>query len=136
MAAAISGVKPRGDDGSSGNGNDADSLPVFDPSQINQLKEDYGDDLMQTLIAEFHNTAGDSSKTIATALEDGDRTLLHREAHSLKSSARTLGLAALSELCRLIEQACLDGDIEKAETLSGELPGHVDQALKALSDMG
>lgn len=80
--------------------------PVFDPSAIEKLRRISGDEA-SIFIAEvaqlFLEETRKSLVELQRAAEAGDRDRAARIAHSLKSSAATLGLMRLSAACGELE---------------------------------
>ncbi len=144
MALALAGIRPRSADGgksqtsteseaATDSGDEEDPPAILDATKIEQLRNEYGEDLITGLVGDFFDTSRESVARIVAASERSDRTELQRQAHNLKGGCLTLGLVALSDLCRRIENACIDDEFETARDLAGRLPGVVDETLKALS---
>ncbi len=80
--------------------------PVFDPGAIEKLRKVAGDEA-SVFIAEvaqlFLEETQKSLVDLQRAGETGDRNRAARIAHSLKSSAATLGLMRLSAACQELE---------------------------------
>jgi HPt (histidine-containing phosphotransfer) domain-containing protein len=80
--------------------------PVFDPSAIEKLRKVAGDEA-SIFIAEvaqlFLEETRKSLAELQRLAETGDRDGAARIAHSLKSSAATLGLMRLSAACQQLE---------------------------------
>lgn len=80
--------------------------PVFDPGAIDKLRKVAGDEA-SIFIAEvaqlFLEETRKSLAELQRAAEAGDRDRAARIAHSLKSSAATLGLMRLSAACEELE---------------------------------
>ena len=84
-----------------------DDLLTLDQQALNRLKRDMGEDMAMVLeayIESIDELLDDiASRTVRTPKDD-----LHRWAHSLKSSAATIGAMRLSQLARQMEQAYKD----------------------------
>ena len=84
---------------------------------VNVLAEYLGDDpqVMAQVLAEFRVQL----QAIGTALyayhAAGDRASVAREAHSLKSSARTVGAMRLGDICDRLERVAWAGDTGELE---------------------
>lgn len=80
--------------------------PVFDPSAIEKLRKISGDEA-SIFIAEvaqlFLEETRKALVELRRAAESGDRNHAARIAHSLKSSAATLGLMRLAAACQDLE---------------------------------
>ncbi len=75
--------------------------PIFDQSVFLELSSELGhEDTIEVLKAFLTDT---SRKMGVMAAAVGDRSTIKREAHSIKSSAATLGFAQLAALAREIE---------------------------------
>ena len=64
--------------------------------------------LLKKLLALFRQTEADTLQRIRQALAAGDRTLAHRLAHTLKSTAGTVGANRLQAAARAAEQGLLN----------------------------
>ncbi|MGB4875088.1 MAG: Hpt domain-containing protein, partial [Candidatus Competibacter sp.] len=64
--------------------------------------------LLKKLLALFHQSEADTLQRIRQALAAGDRALAHRLAHTLKSTAGTVGANRLQAAARAIEQRLLN----------------------------
>lgn len=92
----------------------------LDPDVIATLKALGGDDdpdLFSDLVSMFMGDTPPRLQAIAEAIEAGDADSLEKVAHALKSSCGNLGATVLSELCREIEMAGRNGDVESARGL-------------------
>ncbi len=80
--------------------------PVFDPAAIEKLRRvagDHGGGFITEMAQLFLDETGKSLAELRTACECGDWKAVSRLAHSVKSSAATLGLMRLSEACKALE---------------------------------
>ena len=82
------------------------SVPLFDPAAIEKLRKVAGDldpgfvaEMAQLFLVETERALGE----LEAAAKRGDATAMVRQAHSMKSSAATLGLMKLSEACLSLE---------------------------------
>ena len=64
--------------------------------------------MLKKLLALFHQSEADTLQRIRQALAAGDRALAHRLAHTLKSTAGTVGANRLQAAARAIEQRLLN----------------------------
>ncbi len=86
--------------------NEGDS-PVIDENVIESLRELGGEDdpgLVAELIEMFLEDAPRHLDDMITGLESGDLEIVHRSAHTLKSSAANMGAMILSSLCKEVEE--------------------------------
>jgi len=139
LTLAMSGIKaatPLDSEIEDGNEKEEEAAPVeFDASRIEQLRSDYGDDIATKLVDDFRRISREGLESIAAAAKNQEYEDLQREAHSLKSSAMTLGLMVLSNHCRGIENACIDADHEHAANLASGLPDIFNEALSVLDKL-
>ena len=70
---------------------------------------------------------------IAIAQKDGDQ--LRRAAHTLKSSSRSLGAAALGELCETLEEHAIAHRLALASLQQGRFEQIFDQSLTILAQL-
>ena len=99
----------------------------FEPSDLDDLlsTEAAGaEGLIAWLIDDFSAHVETHLHDIEKAERSGDANELKRQAHSLKSSTRALGLRAASELCREIETLARAGvfDPSFSQALRAEIP--------------
>jgi len=67
------------------------------------------------------------------AADESDIETLKAHAHSLKSSSAYLGADALSSICKRIENAASNEDLDKLVSLVVSLPGGFDKAAEELT---
>ena len=82
------------------------TLPLFDPAAVEKLRKVAGDldpgfvaEMAQLFLTETERALGE----LEAAAERGDASAMARQAHSMKSSAATLGLMKLSHACLSLE---------------------------------
>jgi signal transduction histidine kinase/CheY-like chemotaxis protein/HPt (histidine-containing phosphotransfer) domain-containing protein len=80
-----------------------------DPGQIEQLLAAVGPARLDGLLAKAHVNFERQLAGIAEAAEHGDTATLVRIAHALRGSSGSLGLAALSRLCGVMEEKGKEG---------------------------
>ena len=94
------------------------SMDEDDPENMVQLIKDYFTETQQLI------------KQLKNALKQGDKEIIHRSAHSIKSTSMLFGAMQLAELCKSIEihadRYDKDGD--------PELAAQVDAAFKAVKE--
>lgn len=86
--------------------NDPAETPLFDPVAIAKLRAvagDQGEIFVKEMAQLFTDETLKSLKELGRAGERGEWKLVTRAAHSLKSSAATLGLLRLSAACKALE---------------------------------
>lgn len=80
--------------------------PLFDPAAIDKLRAvagEQGGSFVQEMAQLFLDEATRSLAELGKASDQGEWKLVTRTAHSLKSSAATLGLLRLSAACKALE---------------------------------
>ena len=91
------------------------------PVDIRVLERIVGADpsVVHMVLQEFLHTATATFERLHTA--DGDSTIMHQQAHRLKSSARSVGAQRLGELCQALEDAGRADDVQRLSPLLTEL---------------
>jgi len=84
---------------------------AVDISVLNTLKDQLGDSL-EKLLQVFLDQVPNQLEDIESGLKAGDLKAAMRPAHTLKSSAATLGAFSLSELLKAIEMGARAGSSE------------------------
>jgi HPt (histidine-containing phosphotransfer) domain-containing protein len=108
---------------------------VLDRSVIASLKELGGDDdaLLAELIGLFLDDSAVQVENLKRALAKGDTELLHRTAHTLKSSAANVGAVQMSKLCLEIERLGRAAQLDGVASLVDRTLDHYAQVRSALS---
>ena len=75
-----------------------------------------GDGLVKQMAAVFIEHSAGRIGAMQTAIDAGDLPNAVIAAHTLKGSARQLGLTAMAEACLEVERACKAGDSATANT--------------------
>ena len=95
------------------------SVPVFDPSTLDaQVMGDV--QLVQAIIIAFMQELPEQLTQLQQAIHSDDIEAGARHAHKIKGTCLTTGAMELSQLALEIEQACKQGDSEKALQLLPE----------------
>jgi HPt (histidine-containing phosphotransfer) domain-containing protein len=76
----------------------------LDPEIVGQILEVGGEELLRELFETFCGLAPERLRRMHGALADGDRAELGRAAHSIRSSAASVGARSLAALAREIER--------------------------------
>jgi HPt (histidine-containing phosphotransfer) domain-containing protein len=76
---------------------------------LNELIEQVGDELVETLMVELAEDAGTRVQNMQILLKNQQMDDLRKEAHTLKSSVGTMGLKTLSEQAGIIERTLVAG---------------------------
>ncbi len=82
----------------------------LDAFTIRELKSVMGNDFAQ-LVRAFITDSHQRLAAIAAAVDGADADALRRAAHSFKGSAGNMGAPALLQLCQLLEQNGVDGEL-------------------------
>ena len=119
--AAQSGDAPAGTAASGANGTGAGALspasyPLLNPEILQQLQELGGPEFAAQLYEEFEGEAGQLMQQAVVAMAAADYPTLLPLLHQLKGTAATLGLAAIAEQARSLEQHLKHGHLDNAET--------------------
>ncbi len=109
-----------------------DLPPVLDKDVMSRLQNDFGDEVLTELIADFKTIGADCVRSFTLAGEENDVEPMTRFAHDLKTNAATLGLARLSEHARATELACKENRLDQARILGAQFPVLMDEAVQAL----
>ena len=86
--------------------NEPAETPHFDPVAIDKLRAvagDQGESFVKEMAQLFLDETTKSLAELGKASDQGEWKLVTRAAHSLKSSAATLGLLRLSAACKALE---------------------------------
>ncbi len=113
--------------------------PLFDPIPVEKLRKIAGDidpgfvvEMAQLFLAETEK----SLVEIKAAADRTDARALSRLAHSLKSSAATLGLMKLSQACRSLELDTKDGEVGSGTlALVTTVRAHFEETIPVLRQM-
>ena len=105
---------------------------MLDAEVIAELRSE-GDELLQDLIALFVSETPARLTTLATSIRGGDCKEAERAAHTLKSSAATLGAIAMSVAAAAAENAARAGRLDEVARLLEPLEAEADRAIEALS---
>jgi len=106
---------------------DASDFLVWDASTLTQMVGD-NPEMHQRLLRKFLVNARVQLDAIVVAAMEGDIAMAGKVAHTLKSSARTVGAMQLGELCQEIEMAGKAGDASTCDALNGRLNAAFDAA--------
>jgi HPt (histidine-containing phosphotransfer) domain-containing protein len=108
---------------------------VLDPAAIDRLVVAFGDDGRQVvaeLVATFLAEAPRQLASLRHGIAVGDEREVRRAAHSLKSSAATLGALDLAGVCRVVEAGSGEGYLAAVSGLVDDLDAVLDAAGRAL----
>lgn len=100
----------------------SDILAIWDPHTLTGLVGD-NPAMHKRLLGKFLLNATEQVATLAAAIAAGNTQAAAGVAHTLKSSARSVGALALGELCQGIETAGHKGDAPACTALAKDLAG-------------
>ena len=125
------GSLPGGDSGA-GDQPDDDGADL-DAATIVGLRDLGGSALLDDLVSLFRDEVDRYLNLFDLALLDRDPGALRQASHSFKGSSANLGATRLAAVAVAIEQFGVDGDLDGAEALRGELASLCGRALDALA---
>jgi PAS domain S-box-containing protein len=107
--------------------------PVIDRARLDSLRSDLGDVVAASLAIEFRGVGEKLFVDLKRAALDGDEESFQRAAHTLKSSASTVGLARLAKAGRDLELGCVNGAFEQVRGQTAKAGDALAEALAALA---
>ncbi len=108
---------------------------MIDRAILDQFGEDVGQDYLPELLRDFMLDTQDRLERLSEPLDDVSADRLGREAHSLKSSAGTVGAVSLSEAAAKIERLCDEGPLEDARQAIEEIRAIAERTLAEMGRM-
>ncbi len=107
-----------------------------DVSAVENLRNSFGAEstIVSELIKMFSKSAPEKVDAILNSLETKNWPTIEREAHSLKSNAKTLGANRLGLLCEDLENH-KDLSVAKIESLCNELKSESKKAISELQGL-
>ncbi len=102
-----------------------DQVPCLDESVLTNLLAEVGHANLNTVLDKFESEVKNRRVALLASLEDGDRDSTAREAHTLSSTCRSLGLTEAGGLLSELEHTLRGGGDPAADT-----PVTVDAALE------
>ncbi len=113
---------------------DADP-PVIEKETVQSVLDSTGGDpaFFAELLEEFQADAHTQLAALRTAAATDDSAGMTRAAHTLKSTAATFGVQALSERCRILEADARAGALDGAAAAIAAIDRDLDEVLAALS---
>ncbi len=101
---------------------------------LKELAEQVGIELIETLLVDLTDDAGNRVARMQDLLANGDMDELRKEAHTLKSSTGTLGLKEISEQSAIIERKLVTGEGPDVAPIVPELPKMLQDGLTAANN--
>ena len=121
---------------------EAKALPMrttsIDPATIDKIRRipgENGASLLPNVVSRFVANSGPLMADIRGKARSSDAEALWRAAHSLKSSAATIGAYRVSQSCAEMEALARDKGILPAEAVLAALEHELDEANRSLSDL-
>lgn len=94
-------------------GETAGAIPSIDQRKVDELREIIEEGLDELIDDFLEHTPAELDK-IQQAVDADDIDQIYRLTHTLKSSSGNIGMALLSELCRLMEYQARHGELKDA----------------------
>jgi len=113
-------------------------LPVIDEAVLDELRASVnGDEAFVLELAAAYLAEGEGHiEQVATALASGDIAAMVRPAHTLKSSSAALGAVRLAELCRAVEHAARDGQVDGLAAAVAQAKAAWMETVAAMTKLG
>ncbi len=108
------------------------SLDMKFLEQLRELDPSGGQNLARQVMQVYLESSATTVARIEQAITDGDATELRRTAHSLKSGSANVGAAALSGLCRQLEELGRTDSLGNAEALYCDVRQEYNRAVKEI----
>ncbi len=99
-----------------------------------QLRQDVGDEVFPMIISSFYQELISRSEKLEIAINSGLIASIGEESHSLKSTARTVGLDLVADCACETETSARAGESEQAIKSAQELRKHCGVAITVLSE--
>ncbi len=109
--------------------------PLIDQAMLDRLHEWGGEELRGKMVDLFFENGRERMNGVRDGLARNDVELAGRSAHSLKSSAATLGAERVRSVAGRIETMLEEGDTAGAAALVSELDERFEEALVALEPL-
>lgn len=109
-----------------------DPTTLLDPHVLANLRTIGDPAFCAELVDDYETSTAATLDVLARALGDGDGHAVERAAHSLKSSSASMGAVTMADLCRDVETAGRDGDVETARTRATGIAALRDDVIAAL----
>jgi HPt (histidine-containing phosphotransfer) domain-containing protein len=136
-------LTPRPAANSTGAANDAggpesSATTILDFATIEKIRRipgDNGASLLRQVISRFVANSGPLMADIRAKTRNSDPEAMWRAAHSLKSSAATIGASRVSQRCAEMEALAREKGVLPAETVLAALERELDLATASLSEL-
>ncbi len=110
-------------------------MPTIDQAIFEKLKNDAGADFVGELVTIYCDETPQLIARLQQALAGYEAEAFRQAAHSIKSTSKTFGALALSELARELEMMGREGQLADAQVKVEQLLAEYDQVQQALKDL-
>jgi CheY-like chemotaxis protein len=111
----------------SNNTYDTNSTEESTPLLKNSSSQVTIDQKIKKLIPSFLKHKKEDARQLLQTLDDNNFTILKQKAHTIKGTSWMYGFQFLGDLCLELEQAALDEDKEKAQSIAEQIQQHLDE---------
>ena|SRR3990172_5801353 len=108
--------------------------PVLRASALDELLDNIGPEGVVDLIQTYLDDTPEQLRQLRSAVEAGDAIVVHRTAHSLKSSSAIFGADGMAALCLELEQAAAAGSLDGAASGAGKIAAEFERARLVLEE--
>lgn len=102
---------------------------------FNQLKKDIGVEAIPLILGQFQVELRERSDLLRDAIVMGSQEALKLQGHSIKSTARTVGLDQVADCAADLESAAVAGNIEESRKVADRLLPLLDLAIDCLHQL-
>ena len=89
-------------------------------------------DFVSELAEEFFANSPNLIHEINSGLETADANVVRRAAHSLKSTSASFGAMALSDMCKQVEAAARDGNLDGLTEIVAQIENEYKQSTELI----
>ena len=126
----------KGDEETSSQASEVEEPAAASVLDLNEMRDLFGDDeMLKTILDEFVEVSRETVDLIVRGVERGDAEAVGRQAHKLKSSARTVGAHQLADICLVLEKAGKSDDMAVITKQAPALEPSFDAVIKAIEAM-
>lgn len=108
---------------------------MINDQALRQLEADVGAEMMPMILQQFHQELAQRATNLAAALEAADLAGLRAEAHSVKSTARTVGLDVVADAAAATESAAIAQDAALSLEHARQLVALCEQGQQRLAEL-
>lgn len=109
-------------------------MTLVERATVSQLRE-IGSGLLLQLVEAFSRNAPARVEQVRSGFASGDLELICRSCHSLKSTAATVGAAALTATSRRLEAAAASADVAEIAVLVPTLESQCERTIAELRQL-